>query len=259
MRDRELKTYLQGSLRQGAAVRIEKKRETVARCRAILREKTVCPAEKRTGFWQFLSDVFRFEGLSIFGLQAGVLLLICTMLGTIKNIIENAPYYIPVFTLLFALAIIPSLMRSQFYKMGEMEAVTRASNVEILLAKLILSGAANLIGITVVLCLILYARQSVGGLGQMILYGLVPYLVCISTILRLIRLRRNEKLSICAVVTIGCCAGWMILANQMPQIYETSATGVWILLLFVFAGFFGREIRFMMERKREGKGYGIIG
>lgn len=259
MRDRELKTYLQGALRRGLEVRIEKKRETVAGCKAIMREQTVCLAEKRTGFWQFLSDVFRFEGLSIFGLQAGVLLLICTMLGTIKNIIENAPYYIPAFTPLFALAVIPPLMRSQFYKMGEMEAVTRASNVEILLAKLILAGAANLIGITVVLCLILYARQSGGGLGQMILYGLVPYLVCITTILRLIRLRRSEKLSICAVATIGCCAGWMILANRMPQIYETSATGVWILLLFVFAGFFGREIRFMMERKREGKGYGIIG
>ncbi len=259
MRDRELKTYLQGALRQGAAVRIEKKRETLDGCKAIMREQVVSLTQKRTGFWQFLSDVFRFEGLSIFGLQAGVLLLICTMLGTIKNIIENAPYYIPAFTPLFALAVIPPLMRSQFYKMGEMEAVTRASNVEILLAKLILAGAANLIGITVVLCLILYARQSGEGLGQMILYGLVPYLVCISTILRLIRLRRSEKLSICAMATIGCCAGWMILANRMPQIYETSATGVWILLLFVFVGFFGREIRFMMERKREGKGYGIIG
>lgn len=259
MRDREFKAYLQGSLQQGAAVRIEKKRETLARCKRIMQEQAEGLAEKRTGFWQFLSDVFRFEGLSIFGLQAGVLFLICICLGTVDNVIENAPYYIPVFTPLFALAIIPSLMRSQFYKMGEMEAVTRASNVEILLAKLILAGAANLIGITVVLGLILYARQSSGGLGQMILYGLVPYLVCITTILRLIRLRRSEKLSICAAATIGCCAGWMILANRMPQIYETSATGVWILLLFVFAGFFGREIRFMMERKREGKGYGIIG
>lgn len=258
MRDRELKTYLQGSLQRGLEVRIEKKRDTLDGCKVIMREQAGSLAEKRTGFWQFLSDVFRFEGLSIFSLQAGVLLLICTMLGTIENIIDNASYYIPAFTPLFALAVIPPLMRSQFYKMGEMEAVTRASNVEILLAKLILAGAANLIGITVVLGLILYARQSGGGLGQMILYGLVPYLVCISTILRLIRLQRREKLSVCAIATIGFCAGWMILANRMPQIYETSATGVWILLLFVFAGFFGREIRFMMETKREGKGYGII-
>lgn len=93
----------------------------------------------------------------------------------------------------------------------------------------------------------------------MILYGLVPYLVCMTTILRLIRLRRQERLSVCVAATIGFCLVWLISASTMPQIYETSATGVWILLFLVFAGFFGREIVFMMERKREGKGYGIIG
>ena len=60
-------------------------------------------------------------------------------------------HYVPAFTPLFALAVMPTLLRSQFYKMGEMEAVTRASGAEIILAKLILAGAVNLIGITVVL------------------------------------------------------------------------------------------------------------
>lgn len=130
--------------------------------------------------------------------------------------------------------------------------------MEILIAKLILAGAANLIGITAVLCLILYARQYDVGLGQMILYGLVPYLVCMTTILWLLRLQKREKLSVCAMAMIGFCeVCWMILANRMPQIYEPSATGFWILLLLVFAGFFGREIRFMLEKKREGKWYGI--
>lgn len=258
MKDRKFKGYLQGALQQGATVKIEKKRETMAGCKRIMREQAESLAEKRTGFWQFLSDVFRFEGLSIFGMQAGVLFLICICFGTVDNVIDNALYYIPAFTPLFALAVIPPLLRSQFYKMGEMEAVTRASNVEILLAKLILAGGANLIGITVLLCLIMYLRQSDGGLWQMILYGLVPYLVCMTTILRLIRLRKKEKLSICAMAATGFCVVWMMAANRMPQIYETSATGVWILLLLVFAGFFGREIGLMMERKKEGKMYGII-
>lgn len=259
MSDRELKRYLRDSLGRGADRKLEKKAETVACCMEVMRRYGDGREKERTGFWQFLSDVFRFEGLSIFGLQAGVLLVICAMLGTIDNVIDNASYYIPAFTPLFSLAVIPPFLRSRFYRMGEMEAVTRASNVEILLAKLILAGAANLIGITAVLCLVMCARQSGGGLGQMILYGLVPYLVCMTTILRLIRLRRQERLPVCAAATIGFCLVWLISANSVPQIYETSATGVWILLFLVFAGFFGREIEFMMERKREGKGYGIIG
>lgn len=255
MKDRELKTYLQSSLRQKAAARPEKKEETAAQCRKIMREQAEGPIEERTGFRQFLSDVFRFEGLSIFGLQAGVLFLICLQIGIMKDISR----YLPAFTPLFALAVMPTLLRSRFYKMEEMEAVTRASGTEILLAKLILAGAANLVGITVVLCLTLYLRQPGEEIGQMILYGLVPYLVCMTTILRLIRQRKKERLSVCAAATIGFCVVWGISASVMPPVYEISATGLWFLFFIVFAGFFGREIHFMIERMREGTGYGIIG
>ena len=179
----------------------------------------------------------------------------CIRLGTI----DHVSYYIPAFTPLFALAVIPPLLRSQFYKMSEMEAVTRASGAETILAKLVLAGAANLVGITVVLGLVMYRRQSGEGIGRIILYGLVPYLVCMTTILRLIRLRRRERIPVCAVVTIAYCVVWGISANRMPLVYETSATGLWIVLFLVFGGFFGREIGVIAGRKREGKLYGIIG
>lgn len=254
MKDREFKAFLRGALQQEAAVRNEKKRETVAGCREIMCEQLESLAEKRTGFWQFLSDVFRFEGLSILGIQAGVLLFVCVWLGTI----DKVSYYISVFTPLFALAVMPVLLRSQYYKMGEMEAVTRASGTEIILAKLLLAGAANLVCITVVLWLALYLRQSGEGIGRMILYGLVPYLVAMTAFLRFIRLRRKERLPVCMAATAGSCVGWAILAKTMPQVYEASAAGFWMVLFFLFAGFFGREIVFIMEMKREGKGYGII-
>ena len=255
MSDRELKGYLRDSLGQGAEIKPGKKAETVMRCAEVMRRYGDCGEEERTGFWQFLSDVFRFEGLSIFGLQTGVLFLICIRLGTI----DHVSYYIPAFTPLFALAVIPPLLRSQFYKMSEMEAVTRASGAETILAKLVLAGAANLVGITVVLGLAMYRQQSGEGTGQIILYGLVPYLVCMTTILRLIRLRRKERLPVCAVATTGYCLVWGISATKMPQVYETSAVGVWMILFIAFAGFFGREIRLIIEKKREGKLYGIIG
>lgn len=254
MKDRELKAYLQGSLQQETAVRPGKKEETMARCRQIMREQAENLAEERTGFWQFLSDVFRFEGLSIFGVQAGVLFLVCMSLGTMENVV----CYLSVFTPLFALAVMPTLFRSQYYNMGEMEAVTRASGAEIILAKLLLAGAANLVCITVVLYLVLSLRQSCEGIGRIILYGLVPYLVSMTAILRLIRLRKKKQVPVCAVAAAGSCVVWAVLAKAMPQVYEASAAGLWILLFFLFAGFFGREIAFIWEMKREGKGYGII-
>ena len=110
-----------------------------------------------------------------------------------------------------------------------------------------------------VLGLAMYRQQSGEGTGQIILYGLVPYLVCMTTILRLIRLRRKERLPVCAVATTGYCLVWGISATKMPQVYETSAVGVWMILFIAFAGFFGREIRLIIEKKREGKLYGIIG
>lgn len=254
MKDREFKVYLQGSLQQGAEVRIEKKRECAAECREIMRGQKGYAEEKRTGFWQFLSDVFRFEGLSILGMQAAVLLFVCVWMGSVNEI----SYYIPAFTPLFALAVMPVLLRSQYYKMGEMEAVTRASGTEIILAKLLLAGAANLVCITVVLWLALYLRQSDEGIGQMILYGLVPYLVTMTAFLRFIRLRRKERLLVCMAATVAFCVGWSVSAKVLPQFYETSATGLWIILFAVFAAFFGKEIYFIWEMRKEGKIYGIV-
>ncbi len=255
MKNRELKTYLQSSLQQGAEIRHEKKEEITAQCKKIMREQEKSSGEERTSFWQFLSDVFRFEGLLIFGLQAGVLFLVCIQIG----MIQGAAYYVPAFTPLFALAVMPALLRSQFYKMGEMEAVTRASGTEMTLAKLILAGAANLVCMTVVLCMVLYVRQSSDGIGRMILYGLVPYLVCMSALLRLIRLCKKEKIFVCAAAMMGSCVAWGVSAKALPQIYEASATGLWILLFVIFSGFFCREIGYILERNREGKLYGIIG
>lgn len=254
MKNRKIEEYLQSSLRQGKEGSPDKIEETAAGCIEIMRRQGEYGEEVRTGFWQFLSDVLRFEGLAIFGLQAGVLFVICLQVG----FMDNVSHYIPVFTPLFALAVMPVLFRSQFYKMGEMEAVTRASGVEIILAKLILAGAVNLTCITVLLCLVMHLQNSRESLGQMILYGLVPYLVCMSVMLRLIRLRRKERIPVCAAAMAGSCVGWGLTAKAVPWLYETSAAGLWIVLFVIFAGFFGKEFCYIWEMKREGKPYGII-
>lgn len=255
MNNREFKAYLQDSLRRGEEGHPEKKRETIVGCTEIMHRQRAYEEEKRTGFWQFLSDVFRFEGLSIFGLQAGVLILVCLQIG----IIENVSNYIPAFTTLFAVAVMPVLFRSHFYNMGEMEAVTRASGAEIILAKLTLAGAANLVCITILFCLIMHLENFSESMGQIVLYGLVPYLVCMTAILRLIRLRKKEMIPFCVVAPFSFCLCWGISARVRPQVYETSATGLWIALFIIFTVFFGKEIAFILKMRKEGKQYGIIG
>ncbi len=251
MKDRKLEAYLQSSL--GQNIQPARLKETVQLCTELVKEQRM-PQEERTGFWRYLSDVFRFEGGIIFGLQAVTLLIVCMLIGTLADI----PAYIPVFIPLFVLAVMPALFRSQFYGMGEVEAVTRASGAQIILAKLILSGAANLIGMTLLLYIEMYLRNSYAQLEQFILYCLVPYLVCMTALLRSLRLRRKENIAICAVAILSSCLFWGMLARELPWLYETSAVGLWFVAFFIFAAFFIKEIYFIVEMRKEGKIYGII-
>ena len=143
MGDRELKKYLQQSLRQsnklkkeldGKGIRLE---ETINLCTGIMREQKLAQKsqeEPRTGFVQYLSDIFRFEGITIFGLQTLVLCITCLKISTLADI----PQYIPVFMPLFVLAVMPVMFRCQYYGMSEIEAVTRASGSQIILPKPVL-------------------------------------------------------------------------------------------------------------------------
>ena len=263
MGDEELKKYLQQSLQQRDKLKKEFDRnsirldETINLCTVIMREQKLAQKsqeEPRTGFVQYLSDIFRFEGITIFGLQALVLFIVCLKISTMADI----PQYIPVFMPLFVLAVIPVMFRCQYYGMSEIEAVTRASGSQIVLAKLILAGAANLVCMTVLISLEVHLQNSYGEIGRMILYCLVPYLVCMVSMLHLLRLRKKESIQICTLIVLGSCVCWGVLARTMPWLYETSALGIWIVAFLFFAAFFIKEIYFIVTTIKEGKIYGII-
>ena len=75
MEDRNFKNYLHQSL--GQEVQPKRLEETIKCCTEMVREQEVTKYEPRTGFFQYLSDVFRFEGIPIFGLQAVTLFIVC--------------------------------------------------------------------------------------------------------------------------------------------------------------------------------------
>ena len=159
MKDKNLKGYLQQSL--GEEVQPKRLEETIKLCTEIVREQEVTRAEPRTGFFHYLSDVFRFEGIPIFGLQAVTLFIVCLTIASIADVPKNIPIFMP----LFVLAIIPAIFKSQYYGMSEIEAVTRASGAQITLAKLVLAGAANLVCITILLCMEVYLQNSYKEIG----------------------------------------------------------------------------------------------
>ncbi len=140
-----------------------------------------------------------------------------------------------------------------------MEAVTRASGAQIMLTKLVLAGAANLVCITILFVYGSLFAKFYKEIGQMVLYCLVPYLVCMVALLRLIRFaKKKQSLQICAIVMLGSCICWGMSARILPWLYETSAVGVWIVTFLIFAMFFINEIHYIVEMRKEGKMYGIV-
>lgn len=252
MKDKDLKKYLQQSLRE--ELQPERSEETIKACTELLRAQRIPKDEPRTGFFHYLSDVFRFEGIPIMGLQAITLLVVCLTISSLADVPQDIPVFIP----LFVLAVMPVFFKSGWYGMSEIEAVTRASGAQIMLAKLVLGGAANLVCMTILLCLETALQNSCRELGQMVLYCLVPYLVCMAAMLRFVRLRKKESVPICAIIMLSSCICWGILASVLPWLYETSAIGLWIIAFFVFSLFFIKEIHFILEMRKEGKMYGII-
>lgn len=252
MENKDFEKYLKQSLQQ--EIQPERLKETINFCKAIMSGQKVFQEEPRTGFFGYLSDVFRFEGMSIFGLQAVTLCIVCLIISTMVEIAE----YLPAFMPWFVLAVVPTFFKGRFYRMSEIEAVTRASGAQLILAKLILSGAANLVCITILLGLVVYLQGSGDALGQMVLYCLVPYLVYMAALLRLLRLRRRESMPIYATAVFSSCLCWGMSAKFLPWLYETSALGLWLVVFLVFAMFFIKEIDFIIEMRREGKMYGII-
>lgn len=98
----------------------------------------------------------------------------------------------PVFMPLFALTVFPALFRGRRYNMTELEASTRASGAQIVLAKLVLAGGANLVCLTLLLCLEFFLNASPIQTGRLILYAIVPYLICMTVLLRSMRLQKYK-------------------------------------------------------------------
>lgn len=248
---KELRRYLEETREEGKSAGM---RETIILCRGLTREQRRNLAEERTTFMQYLSDIFRIDGREIVLLQ--VLMLLVCILGL--SAVSDVLALLPVFAPLFVLGTLPVLFRGQAYNMTEMEAATRASGAQAVLAKLILAGAANLVCMTFLLGWETISRNETEDVGRMILYILVPYLICLVSALWSLRKRSKDGMQVSLAFTIFLCLGFGVLAKVCPLLYEASAVEVWLILFVVSLGFFVKELQYILCVGKGGLVYGTV-
>ena len=78
------------------------------------------------------------------------------------------------------------------------------------------------------------------------------YLVCMTGMLRMVRLQRRKSIWTCAVVMLGSCVCWAFISRVIPWLYATSAIVFWLFAFVVFGIFFVKEVLFIVEMRMEG-------
>ena len=229
-------------------------KKTVNLCIAVMRKQASAVAEPRQNFWDFLSDVFHFEGKSLLLPQLLVLLVTCHVAFTYSMSAYALPSWMP----LFILVVMPTFFRGQYCRVSEVEAATRTSGAQLALARLILAGGGALVCLTFLLALEVWLQRSFENLGRVILYCLVPYLTCMTTMLALIRRRRKDGAPLCMAIALVSIFFWRWSSRLLPWLYEASALGIWIAAVLLYAWLLAKEITYIIHANKEVNMYGIV-
>ncbi len=223
-------------------------------CIAVMRRQADNATELRQNFWGFLSDVFHFEGKSLLLPQLLVLLVTCHVAYTYSMSAYALPSWMP----LFILVVMPTFFRGQYCRVSEVEAATRTSGAQLALARLILAGGGALVCLTFLLALEVWLQRSFENLGRVILYCLVPYLTCMTTMLALIRRRRKDGAPLCMAIALVSIFFWRWSARLLPWLYEASALGIWIAAVLFYSWLLAKEITYIIHANKEVNMYGIV-
>ena len=252
MKTKALEDLLRRSMgRESAPKRLN---ETVALCVELVRKQTLSPPEKKQSFWGFLSDVFHFEGISLLLPQLVVFFAACLALLASPMGHYDLPMYMP----LFILAVTPVFFKGQRYRVSEVEAATRTSGALLALARLVLAGGGALVCLTFLLGLQIRLQRSCDNMGRIVVYCLVPYLTCMTTMLALLRRSRASGAPLCMAIALGSVLFWRFTAIFLPWLYEASALGLWIAAVLVYSCLLAKEIAYIIHANKEVDMYGIV-
>jgi len=206
--------------------------------------KTPALSRETSVIW-FIRTQLRFINRKFLVLQ---LLLVCLYAFFTAAVLQDTD----AFFLLVPLAPIAVLLgtgelsRSFRFNMTELELPSRFSLAQILLARLVITAAADMLSLTCML--VLTAMQTYHTFGALILYGLVPSLLAASGSLFLINRCRNASAQYyVSAYCVSLSALGAVSLNTWPEWYNGAATAIWCIVLAVSAVILAAELHKMLH------------
>lgn len=163
-------------------------------------------------------------------------LLFFVMLGASLLHVEKLAGLVFGVTPFLVLLSVTELSRSHVCRMEELEAATVCSLPGILLSRMLILGAVNLLSLCVT------AAVLAGDTASNLIYLLTPYFLTAALSLGCVRrLRGREAVTVCGVVAAFVCFLQIAVRESGGWIYETRYLSAWVAVLAVGAFLTGRE------------------
>ena len=214
---------------------------------------------ERTDFTAFLIRQIPFIGWKMWSIQALVMIsAVVFFYGTDAGTVDvtwllagrRLAFLVGALGTVMAMIGIPYVMQSFRYRMYEMEKATKHGLAGILLSRMIVLSAGDLV--TVLLCMFVISSKNYASAGMVLLWYLAPLFLtgsfCAGWMQKIeAKLDMEDQASGCIRICEGACVGLLILQYllylKLPSVYGNA--GWWTVILVIAAGtmvYKGRKI-----------------
>ncbi len=228
---RKMRLKLQAALKDQPALQISQGHlaQTMREARIAYQNRR---QRERIRYPAFLLRQTWFIGAPVWLLQGLLLLCACWLFdfAITGNVSNLAPRHLPVllgcFAVFIAMTGIPFIGRSAQYRMLEIEMATRISIPKLLLARIFIIGAGNVLLLTV--SFFLARTEAVLGTGSIALYLLLPYLIaCCGCLFIQAYAHNGQQGFVCTTFCLSLTLLLFVLYKAAPVVYEQASLGIW--------------------------------
>lgn len=228
----------------------KKKSETIRFLQTKISSITMIP---KASFGEILRAQFKFMNKKSILFQLSAFVLVMWVYVKAGNTLTSMDLYLlgTIAGSIFSVFLVISCIEEEKNNMTELAGSCFFNNRQLCILRMILSGGMNLIMLSVI---ILYTNNLARvSLIQVGVYTIVPYLVsgCIHFLVMLTGRGKNNLISIgiSGVLMVLCSSAGIVF----PEIYDGTATGIWVVGLFVFSAVYAAEIVAILKQMDRGE------